>query len=201
MLLAGCSRTDPGPAPAAGIAPTDLVSLSVTPVAPSIALGKALQMAALATFADGSSRNVSATATWATSAPAVATVSETGNAASVTAGNALISATYSVKTASVTLTVTPAELVSIALSPATASIAAGADQQYSVMGSYSDAGRRDVTGSSAFVSSNLAVATIGTSTGLAKGLAEGNSLITATNGTLTASNSLTVMKPEKQMNK
>jgi uncharacterized protein YjdB len=192
-LLAACGGGDQGRDPILGIPSSPLVSLAVTPAAPSIAAGNVQQLVATASFADGSSRDVSATSTWASASPAVATVgAATGSAKGVTSGTSVMTASYSVKSASTTLTVTAATLNSIAMSPATASIGAGGSQQFTVMGSYSDASTRDITTTAAFVSATPTVATIGAATGLATGLTAGTSAISASVGLLKASSALTV---------
>jgi type II secretory pathway component GspD/PulD (secretin) len=80
----------------------------------------------------------------------------------------------------VSLTVTTATLKSIGISPATASVAAFGTQQYRAIGTFSDGTTQDITSSVAWSSSNTAVATIGSATGVALGQAAGTTSITAT---------------------
>jgi hypothetical protein len=90
---------------------------------------------------------------------------------------------------SVSCTVNPAQLVSILVTPPTASIAVGATQQYTATGTYSDSSMQNVTAQVTWGSSNTGVATItaaGASGGLATGVAAGNITVTASitaNGT------------------
>ncbi|HEX7838540.1 MAG TPA: Ig-like domain-containing protein, partial [Kofleriaceae bacterium] len=56
-----------------------LVSIAVTPVDPSVPLGRTQQLTAMATFSDASVRDVTSQATWGSSAPAVAAVSNAVN--------------------------------------------------------------------------------------------------------------------------
>ena len=56
-----------------------LVSIAVTPTNPSIPLGTTQQFTAAGTFTDGSSQNLTSTATWSSDATSTATVSKTGS--------------------------------------------------------------------------------------------------------------------------
>jgi hypothetical protein len=86
-LLAGCGGGDQGRDPILGVPAATLVSLAVTPIAPSIALGATQQFVASATYSDGSTQAV--VATWTSATPAVATVAAaTGLATGATAGSA-----------------------------------------------------------------------------------------------------------------
>jgi hypothetical protein len=74
--------------------------------------------------------------------------------------------------------VTTATLLSIAVTPASASIAAGSSQQYKAVGSYSDGSTQNITSTVEWDSSDSSIAAI-SSSGLAIGLAEGDINITA----------------------
>ena len=75
-------------------------------------------------------------------------------------------------------------LVSIAVTPPTATIGINATQQFTATGTFSDNSTKDVTAQSAWTSSAPATATVGASTGLATGVAAGGPVtITATDGT------------------
>jgi uncharacterized protein YjdB len=189
-LLAGCGGGDQGRDPILGVPGATLVSLAVTPLAPSIALGATQQFSASATLSDGSTQPV--TATWTSATPAVATVGgATGLATGVSPGTAVISAAYGGKTASATLTVTPAVLVSIAVAPQNPTVQIAASRQLTVLGTYSDATTKDLTASSTFVSATPASATVSTG-GLVTGAALGTSVVTATSGGKSASTTVTV---------
>ena len=85
-----------------------LKSISVTPTNPSIAAGSTLQFIATGQFANGSTENLTGSVTWGTSASTVASISATGLATGVGAGQTLITATLGTISGSTTLTVTPA---------------------------------------------------------------------------------------------
>jgi hypothetical protein len=193
-LVAGCGGGgDQGRGPILGLPAADIVSVAVTPATASVAKGATQAFVATASYADGSSRDVTVGAAWTSATPAVATVNATsGVATGVTTGTSVITAAFSGKSGSSTLTVTPATLVSVALSPLNPSINIGAAQKFAVTGTFSDSTTADVTANSTFKSGTPAVATIDAATGLALGVSAGPSLITATSGGISNSTTLTV---------
>lgn len=193
-LVAGCGGGgDQGRDPILGLPAADLVSVAVSPVAVSIAIGANQQYAATATYSDGSSRDVTVGAAWTSATAAVATVNAaTGLAAGVAPGTSLISAAFNGKSGSATLTVNPATLQSIVVLPANPSIVAGTTQQFVAMGTFSNQTTRDISALTTFTSATPAVATINATTGLANGVSAGTSVITATSGAISATTTLTV---------
>jgi hypothetical protein len=94
-----------------------------------------------------------------------------------------------------TLTVTPATLVSIAVTPATPSIAKGATQQFVATGTYSDTSTQVLTNVATWTSGTQATATIdsaGNVRGKATSLAAGTTVIKATVGVVSGMTTLTV---------
>jgi hypothetical protein len=84
-------------------------------------------------------------------------------------------------------------LVSIAVTPAMATIGVNATQQFTATGTFSDNSTKDVTTQSTWTSSAPATATVGAATGLATGVAAGGPVtITATDGTIMGTAQLTV---------
>jgi hypothetical protein len=96
-------------------------------------------------------------------------------------------------TGSTALTVTPAVLQSIAVTPANPSVAIGSTQGFTATGSYSDGSTKDVTASVAWTSATPGVATI-SNAGVATGTAVGTSVVSATFSGVTGSTELTVIK-------
>ena len=168
-----------------------LVSITVTPIAPNIATGQNQQFVATGNYSDGSTSDLSATALWSSSTPAVATVNSSGLATAVSAGAVTITAASGLITGSSALNVAPASLVSILVTPLRTSIAAGQTQQFTAAGNYSDGTTKDLTGSAMWASSVPAFATI-SATGLATGVTSGAVTITATSGAMSGSSSLSV---------
>jgi hypothetical protein len=83
-------------------------------------------------------------------------------------------------------------LTSIAVTPADATLTAGATQQYTATGTYSDSSTLDLTNQVTFASSTTATATISPA-GLATAVAAGTTTISATLGSVSGSTGLTVV--------
>lgn len=167
-------------------APT-LVSIAVTPAAPSVAAGLTQQFTATGTYTSGPPQDLTATATWASTNTAVATIATGGLATTLTQGTTTITATVgTIVSPGVTLTVIAPVLQSISATPMGASIPVGSTQAYAVTGNFSDGSHQPVTTGITWMSAPTSVATI-TSSGVAKGIAAGQATITATVGTLPSS--------------
>lgn len=82
-------------------------------------------------------------------------------------------------------------LVSITVTPATASIAVAGHQQFTATGNYSDGSHQNLTGSATWTSSSPSIATI-SSGGLTTGVAAGITTIKAASGSIYGTASLTV---------
>ncbi len=167
-----------------------LVSTAVTPTNVSIAKGTTQQYTATGIYSDGSTQNLTSSATWSSSNNAVATINATGLATAVGAGSSTIQATSGSISGSTTLTVTKS-LVSIAVTPTSPSIAKGTTQQFTATGTYSDGSQQNLTSAVTWSSSSVGVATI-TSAGLATGGSTGNTTIQATSGSVNGATLLTV---------
>ncbi|MBE0596901.1 MAG: DUF3494 domain-containing protein [Desulfuromonadales bacterium] len=178
------------------------VAFTVTPATASIPAGSSQLFTATVTYANGTTENVTADATWVSDTPGVAAFLTTpGVAAGVTGGVAGLTATFGTQTATATLTVNDAVLVSIVVTPATASIPVGSSQQYTAMATYSFGPDVDVTDTATWTSANVPVggtpvATLSTNflpgAGDATGDVSGIAGITATFGAQTATATLTV---------
>jgi putative cofactor-binding repeat protein len=167
------------------VTPATLVSIAVTPPNPSIAKGRTQQFTAIGTYTDSSTQNLSNTATWSSSAAAVATIGATGLAQSLATGSTTIKAVSGGVTSNpATLIVSPPALVSIAVTPTNPSIAKGTTQQFTAIGTYTDSSTQNVTNTVTWSTSTPAVATIG-ATGLAQSLATGSTTIQAVSGGVT----------------
>ncbi len=177
------------------VTPAELLSIAVTPAIPSIPLGTRQQFAATGNFTDGSTKDLTTSVTWSSSATTVATISNAlgsqGLATGGGLGTATIAATLNSISDSTTLTVTPAELVSLAIIPANPSLALGSTQQFTATGTYTDGSTQNLTTSVTWSSSQPTVATINT-TGLATSKGTGTTTITAASGDVSGSTTLTV---------
>ncbi len=173
MVIAGCSGN-----------PHKITLIVVTPANQSLAVGQTQQYTAMATHHNGKITDITATATWKSSSTATATISTSGLATAVATGMTQITATQDQVTSQpASLTVTAA-LVSIAVTPNQASVKVGAQQQFTATGTYSDNSHQDITAQVMWNSQTTAVATITSPGGLATGVVQGSSAITATLGAI-----------------
>jgi uncharacterized protein YjdB len=170
--------------PTATVTAATLQSIAITPAASSLPKGIAVQYTALGTYSDGSSVNLSDSVTWASSGGGV-TISNAGGSEGLAQtpgiGVVTISATLGGVTGNTDLTVTAAALQSITVTPANGNLAIAGNQQFVATGNYSD-GPQILTTQVTWASSNAGVATIsnaGGSKGLATGVANGTTTISA----------------------
>ena len=171
--------------------PRLLQSVMVTPAQPSVALGNQQQFKATGTYSDGTSQDLTSTATWASSQPSVAAITTGGLATTNATGTSSIMATSGGLSGSTTLTVTAAALVSIAVTPPNPSVAIGDTQQFTATGTYTDGSNQNLTASVTWSAVATTTASI-TTGGLAKGLAVATATITATSGSISGSTNLMV---------
>jgi len=172
-----------------GAAAGGLASITVTPANPSVAEGVTQQFTATGNYINPTHTvNLTDSVTWASGKTSVATISNTsgsqGLASTVGLGIAGISATLGGIVGSTNLTVTAPTLVSIAVTPANASIALTAKQQFTATGTYTNSSTQNLTDTVTWASSVMGVATI-SNTSPTQGL--------ATLGSITGSTTLTVV--------
>jgi uncharacterized protein YjdB len=153
-------------------------------------IGISQQYTATADYSDGSSSDLSSGITWVSSAPAVATVDSSGVVTSVGAGTTTISATVGSFSDSSTLTVVPAHLQSITVTPSTAKLSAGTLLQFTATGNFDDGSTQPLT-SLTWSSSAQNLLTIDVN-GVATGVIAGSATVTATSGTISGTASVTV---------
>jgi 6-phosphogluconolactonase (cycloisomerase 2 family) len=122
-----------------------------------------MQLTATAIYSDSSSADVTAQVAWSSSNTAVASVRPTdGKALAVSAGSSVVTATLNrVTSASTTLTVTSATLVSIAITPPASNIPLGTTQQFVAIGAYTDNSTKNLTTQVTWVSATVSQYTIG----------------------------------------
>jgi uncharacterized protein YjdB len=184
-VSATAAVTVPQPPP-----PVTVTSIAVTPPTASIAAGATQQFAATATYSDGTTGNVTTTATWTSSKPTVATMAS-GLATAVAAGSTTLTATLNGVSGTATLTVTPT-LSSIAVTPNPAAVSVGATQQFTATATYTDNSTKIVSGTATWKSAKTAIATVN-ATGVATGVAAGSTTVTATlNGIISNAATLNV---------
>jgi hypothetical protein len=176
-----------------------LVRIQVTPFTPTLYVGFVTPFNATGIYSDNTTRDLTALATWTSSAPGVAAVSNAvatrGQVTPLAAGKTTISAVYQGVTGTDDVAVSSAALVAISVTPINATIASQASLQFAATGTFSDNSTMDVTSYVTWASSITVVADVSnaaTSRGLAKGFSAGSTSISATRGSITGSTTLTV---------
>jgi hypothetical protein len=149
-----------------------LLSITITPLNPTIFLNSTQQFTATGNYSDGSTANITNTVTWTSSAPLVATISSTGLARGITVGTTNITASLNGITSAVDVATVSKQIVSIAITPTTASLQISLTQQFTAIATYTDSTTADITSSATWTSSNPSIATINSS-GLATGVTGG----------------------------
>lgn len=158
-----------------------LNSITVTPANQTIPQGTTLQFTATGNYADASTADLTTQVLWTSTDQTIATIVAGGlaTASSNHTGGASIQATYNSVMGQTGLTVSPAELVSISVTPKNPAVPKGALRQFIATGSYTNGDLRDITNSVTWASSDMSKATIDNA-GLASTLAEGQTTISAT---------------------
>jgi plastocyanin len=176
-----------------------LQSIAIAPGNPSIPAGEVQPYAATGTYSDGTTLDITTQVTWTSADATVATISNDSNtpgvATGVAPGASTISATLSGVTGSTGLTVTPAILVMIMVTPDKSSVPKGQTEPFMAMGMYSDNSMQDLTTQVTWASTDTAVATISNtagSAGMATAVATGQSTISATMDGMMGSTVMTV---------
>jgi hypothetical protein len=173
-----------------------VTDITVTPANQTIYDGHTQQYTATATYEDGSTGNITSTVTWSSTSTDVATIASGGLATGEGPGSTYIVATSGSVHNSTGLTVAAVELSSIAVTPADAEIAVGDTQQYTATGTYNDSSTGNLTSGVTWGTGNSLICTIDT-TGLATGVDEGTTSISATLGSIVGTTGVEVV-PEQQ---
>ena len=189
VLMTGCGVQPSQPQPKTQS--HQLTALLVTPASVSLPLGENLQLNAIGILADGSRQDLTPTVKWNSASVSIARVNMTGLVTGLSSGTVKISATDGDIAGSQVVYVTPAALMTISISPAAAAAALGDNAQFKATGNFSDGSKQDLTTSAAWSIAQPAVASIDRN-GTARGLATGNSQITASMAGLSGSAILTV---------
>jgi hypothetical protein len=166
-----------------------LLSLTVTPAAPSISPHSTRRMNAIGAFSDGTTLDVTKNVVWSRSNTTVHVSNAAGNEGLVTArytGTSVVSAQVGALSGSATVNVMTADPAILRLTPSVASIASGTQQPLKATVIFSDMSSwSDWTSMTQWSSSAPSVATV--ADGIVTGVAPGTTTITATVAWLTAS--------------
>jgi uncharacterized protein YjdB len=139
-----------------------LTGITLSPSAATIAPGGTVTITATANYSDGSKIDVTGTAAWSSSDAGGATVGA-GKVTGVAAGTATVTASFGGKSGTATITVSPAKIVSIVVSPNPATAPLGSKVPLKATATYSDGTTRDVTADVTWSTDAPTVATVSNS--------------------------------------
>jgi hypothetical protein len=169
-----------------------LVSLALTPSAPSVAKGLKTQLVATGTFSDRTTQDLSTQVTWLSSAPATATVDAKGLVSALAAGPATITAGMGTVSGNTAFTVTDAKLATIELTPSAPTVPKGLIKQMTATGVFTDGTKQNLTTQVSWASTSPEIASIDATTGLAATHLAGTTSISASVMGITGTTPLTV---------
>ncbi len=181
----------------------ELSSMTVTPAGVGLPKGAARAFRATGTFTDGSTRDLTDTATWTSTNSSVLVVSNAngtrGQATGANVGRAFVEASQDALTGAAAVNVTAAELVALDIRPVNPILTRSfATLQFQVVGRFTDATEVDLTSLATWTSSKPEVAGISNasgSQGLATALANGITAIQVASGNVTNATALRVDIP------
>ena len=169
-------------------------SIAISPGTAAVGNGMQQQFAAVATYTDSTTEDISSYVVWSSDMPAVATINTLGLAtAGSVAGQANIGAQMGAVAGSASLTVKI--FSSLQISPSSASLAGDAQQVFTATANYTDGSQEDLTGKVTWSSSKPKVASVSNgpaNQGIATGLTAGTTTVTATAAQTSATASVTV---------
>lgn len=188
--------------PASTGPPPTQIGLTVAPTTASfVAAGAQQALTVTAQFSDGSTRNVTTSSSYSSGVSSIASVSAAGVVTAVGNGTVNIQAGYGgfIATCSVTVAIPPPPppptLTGLAVAPASFTLdSAGATEQLTVTGTFSNGTTANVTSNATYGSSNVVVASVSTA-GLVEAVANGSGAITVTYGGFNVGAAVTVAIP------
>lgn len=185
-----------GPSNNAGITPTPtLTSITLNNTSFSINKAASLSMTVTANYSNGSSTDVTSSATFSSSDPTSVTVSSTGVMTGVNIGSSTITASYNTLAASASATViAPLTVTRIAFDYSTYSINSSAYRMITLNAYMTDGSHQNITSTASYTSSAPSIATANSS-GSLYGYSAGSATISATYNGFSTSSSVFVSSP------
>jgi large repetitive protein len=141
-------------------------SIAVTPASPTIGLGDTEHLTATATYMDGQQVNVTNSVTWVATDPSVVSVSSSGFASAIGTGNDGFGGAYAsidygqgedISSPVDTIEVSLADPVSVAVTPAAPTVAAGGSEQFTATGTYPNGYTANITSIASWSSSDNSI--------------------------------------------
>jgi len=177
-----------------------LVRIDLAPASLALPLGQSQQVSATGHFSDNSTLDLTDAASWLSSAPAIAAVSNAatgprGKVSALSAGSAVVTVKLGMVTATLPVAVAASPLVSLTLTPATASLAPGAKKAFTVSGTFADSTTADLTQAAVWSSSDATTVGVSNASGTrgeATALKPGMAQVRASFGGMTGTGQVTV---------
>ena len=173
-----------------------LTGITVSPASAQIAKGTAQQFTATAKYNDGTSPDITSLVAWNSTQSGIATINSSpgtqGLVLAASPGSTSVSASLGTVTSSTSsLTVSNANLVSISVTPAGATVPLATSQQFVANGSFDDGTQQNVSETANWTSTSPTIARV-SSVGVVTGIGLGSTTITASSGTINGTTSATV---------
>lgn len=170
-----------------------LATIDVTPTDLSLASGLTQDYTATGNLSDGTTQALTNDEVeWTSTSIPVAGIGSTGEARALDLGDTVIQATKDGVMGTTKLTVTEPTLVSIEVSPTEALLIEGETQPFTALGVLTDGTRTDLSGLVTWESDDQTIATIDMLTGVATALLMGGATMTAKQGAIEETATLTV---------
>ena len=176
-----------------------LVSIAVTPTNPELPIGLTQQLTATGTFSDHTTQPLGASVVWTTDAPDAVSVAQTGVVTALAPGDAHVTATFGAMFGATTISVTPAVLAAIQVTPIQPSVPKGRTVRLVATGTFSDGTTKTLAGTLTWESSSPTVATISNDAatrGVVTTVGTGTTTMSATSGAIHGTTMLTVTAAE-----
>jgi hypothetical protein len=146
-----------------------VTSISVTPTAATVSDGSMQQFTATASFSNGTTQNVSASATWSVSPAPLATISANGLLTAVGAGPGTVTAVYQAVSGSASFSATGVPVTGISIAPTSANLSVGGTEQFTATATYANGTTANVTSSASWSTSSSGVVAVNAGLGVAVG--------------------------------
>lgn len=173
------------------VSPAALTLIAVSAGHSSLPLGGTEQLTATGTYTDSSTKDITGSVTWTSSAPGVVLVGNGGAVQAKAVGSAGVSASSSNVTGSTSLSVSAAALVSITVNAGHTALPLGSTEQLTATGTYTDNSTKDITSSATWTSSSPGVVSV-SSAGAVQTKSAGSAAISASSSSITGSTNLNV---------
>ena len=192
-ILVGCGGgsaastgvTTPPPPPQA-----TLTSITIAPLAPIADAGTTTTFFATGLYSDGSTKDISATVTWNSSAATIASITAGGTATAIVGGSSNITATLGKVVGNASIQVTAPSFITV--NPPFPAVSVGGSQPFTAIGTFPDGSTHDLTNLVEWTLMTTPGTTTLSSSGVATGISRGVNWICATSGVVEGSTYLNV---------